>query len=359
MKKFLEQDIVAIAERLGPLAQRFDGKTVLITGAAGFVGGYMLGLFQYLNKNVLKHPMRIIAIDNYLTGTKYNLFFNADDPNLEFFEHDITKPFQTPHPVDFIIHAAGVASPVYYAKYPLETISVTYDGLRHLIELSKEKSPEAILYFSSSEIYGDPHPDRIPTNESYNGDVSSLGLRACYDESKRIGETLATVHAREFGVPIKIVRPFNVYGPGMKRDDYRALPNFLTAALDNRVLQVYNRGTQTRTFCYATDAIDGFLRVLLLGRPGEAYNIGADDGEISMNDLAQRVKKVYGKPVNIKLVEYPEWYPVGEPSRRCPDITKAREELGFNNFVPLDYGIARMIDWYRKLEKLEKGAVDK
>lgn len=349
MKKFLEKDITNLAVRLGKLANNFEGKTVLITGAAGFVGGYMLGLFQYLNKNVFTNPANVIAVDNYLTGTKNNPFYDQNDPHLTFLRHDATEPYELDTPVDYIIHAAGVASPVYYAKFPLETIGVAVDGLRNMLDLAKKNPVEGVLYFSSSEIYGDPHPEFIPTPEHYYGNVSSMGLRACYDESKRLGETIATVYEREHGVPVKIVRPFNVYGPGMKRDDYRALPNFLNAALDGKTLEVHNRGTQTRTFCYATDAIDGFLRVLLLGKPGEAYNIGSDDEEISMQELAERVVKVHGKPVDVSLADYPEGYPVGDPNRRRPDITKARTMLGYAPSTPLDEGLERMFEWYKLL----------
>jgi UDP-glucuronate decarboxylase len=165
------------------------------------------------------------------------------------------------------LHAAGVASPVYYMRYPLETIDSAVQGTKNLLELArKNKHLESFIFFSSSEIYGDPDPGSVPTPETYHGYVSSVGPRACYDESKRLGETIATVYQQRYDVPVKIVRPFNVFGPGMRHDDRRVIPMFTYEALNGRPLPVHSDGSQTRTFCYITDAICGFLQTLLKGK---------------------------------------------------------------------------------------------
>jgi UDP-glucuronate decarboxylase len=306
-----------------------------------------VGVLQRFNQRFPEKPITIIALDNLITGLKDNPFFEYDDKNFIFTQHDVIDPLEVEHKVDYVMHAAGIASPVYYAKYPLETINATVEGLKNVINFSLENKPESIVYFSSSEIYGDPHPDFIPTPETYYGHVSSTGLRACYDESKRMGETIATVYHRLHDLPIKIIRPFNVYGPGMHVRDQRVLPNFLNAALEDKTIEIHNRGEQTRTFCYAGDAVEGFFRVMLLGKNGEAYNIGSDQEEISMIDLAKRVEKVHGKKLDIKLSDYPAGYPVGDPNRRLPDITKARTQLGYDPQTSLDTGLERMLEWYR------------
>lgn len=349
MNEFLTQELKELTEKLGSHSGRFEGKTVLITGAAGFIGSWLVGLLQWLNKNTFARPATIIAVDNYITGMERNPFIDMNDDHLLFEKADITKPLTLRERPDLIVHAAGIASPVFYAKYPLETMTSTIDGLRNILELAREVKPEAVLYFSSSEIYGDPDPKFIPTPETYNGNVSSTGLRACYDEAKRIGETISTVYHRIYGVPVVLVRPFNVYGPGMKIDDQRVLPNFLNAALEGKTLEIHNRGEQTRTFCYATDAVNGFLRVLLSGKPGEAYNIGMDNEEISIAELARRVEVVVGKKLDIQIKDYPEGYPVGDPNRRCPSLTKARTGLGYDPSISLDEGLARMLKWYQLL----------
>ncbi|WP_437672269.1 NAD-dependent epimerase/dehydratase family protein [Sorangium sp. So ce131] len=351
MERLLSEELRRLSAMLEDVAHRLDGKTVLITGAAGFIGSYLVGVLQELSRSRLARPARIVALDNFITGTKDSRFFDLDDPALTFEKHDVTEPYRGEVNPDFILHAAGIASPVVYARYPLETITAAIDGIRNVLELARRTRPEAVLYFSSSEIYGDPPPELIPTPEDYPGRVSPTGLRACYDESKRLGETIATVYHRKYGVPVTIVRPFNVYGPGMRRDDYRVLPSFLGAALDRRALEVFGDGTQTRTFCYATDGVNGFLRALLLGRPGEVYNIGSDAEEISMRDLARKVEEALGEPLDIRLAAPPEGYPVGDPSRRRPDITKAKRELGYAPTVPLAEGLPRMIAWYRLLRE--------
>ena len=349
MRAFIDAQFAEMTEKLGKDAKRFEGKTVLLNGAGGFLGNHIVALLQHLNRTQFKKPVHIIALDNFLTGVKDSLFVDRSDPNLEFIQHDVRVPFATPKKIHFIMHAASIASPVYYAKYPMETLAATVDGLRHTLDLAREKKPEAVLYFSSSEIYGDPDAANIPTKEDYNGNVSHTALRACYDESKRVGETIATIYHRMYGVPVVSVRPFNAYGPGMKVDDKRVLPNFLNAALDGKTIEIHNRGAQTRTFAYITDTINGYLRVLLRGRPGEAYNIGSDADEISMFELAKKVESVFGKPLDIQLAKYPKGYPVGDPTRRRPDITKARKELGYNPTVALEDGLKRMLTWYKFL----------
>lgn len=351
MRTLITEELSELTKELGKVADQMEGKTFLINGAAGFLGNYFVGVLQHLNRTRFKKPARIIGLDNFIVGVKNSPFFDLKDPNLEFISHDVRLPYETSKDVDYIIHAAGIASPVYYAKYPLETIAATVDGLKNTLEFARIKKPKGILYFSSSEIYGDPPSEYIPTPEDYRGNVSSTGLRACYDEAKRLGETLATIYHRIYEVPVMIVRPFNVYGPGMKRDDQRVLPNFLNAALDGKTINIHARGEQTRTFSYATDAVNGFFRALILGRPGEAYNIGIDSGEISMHDLAKKVEKVHGKPLDIKLADYPEGYPVGDPNRRRPDIEKARKELGYAPKIALDEGLKRILRWYQLLRK--------
>lgn len=348
MRTFIEQELSALARELEPVVNQLEGKTVLINGAGGFLGGYFVGLLQFLNRTAFtKNPVHIIGLDNLITGAKESHFFDLEDPNLEFVVHDVRVHYETQKNIDYMMHAAGIASPFYYAKYPLDTIAATIDGLKNTLELARIKNPKGILYFSSSEIYGDPHPEFIPTPEHYRGNVSSTGLRACYDEAKRLGETIATIYNRLYDLPVTIVRPFNVYGPGMKANDQRVVPNFLNAALDGRAIEIHNRGEQTRTFSYVTDAVNGFFRVLFLGKPGEAYNIGSDHEEISMVELAKRVEKAHGQPLTIKLAEYPEGYPVGDPNRRNPDISKARRELHYDPKVTLDDGLKRVLEWYR------------
>jgi UDP-glucuronate decarboxylase len=239
---------------------------------------------------------------------------------------------------------AGIASPYYYRAYPLETLDVAVLGTRRLLDIAR-RCGSRMVYFSSSEIYGDPDPRHVPTLESYRGNVSALGPRACYDESKRLAETLCWIYHERFGTQATIVRPFNVYGPGMKEKDYRVLPNIASRVRGGLPVHVYGTGRQTRTFCYATDAVRGFLLALLKGNPGEAYNIGNPVPEISMMDLVKTVSRVLGRRVPMQRIDYPDSYPADEPMRRCPDITKARLQLGYEPRVPLEEGLKRFFSW--------------
>jgi UDP-glucuronate decarboxylase len=200
-------------------------------------------------------------------------------------------------------------------------------------------------FFSSSEIYGDPDPKHVPIQESYRGNVSCQGPRACYDESKRTGETLCYIFHSTEGTHTNVIRPFNVFGPGMQETDYRVLPNFASRIKGGLPLHVYGSGNQTRTFCYITDAMVGFMLVILKGVAGEAYNIGNPKPEISMVDLVKRIEKVSTRDVAYDIVEYPDSYPADEPNRRAPDIRKAGLQLKYEPGVDLDNGLKRFLDW--------------
>lgn len=354
---YANQDLLATAQNLGADAHRFAGKTVLVAGAAGFLGRHIIALFQHLNAHVLPEPCKVLAVDNFITGDQAALIEDShNDPNIVSVWADISYPLPVRGKLDFIVHAAGIASPAYYTKFPLETIECAVQGTRHLLDLARlSENLEGFLYFSSSEIYGDPAPEAIPTPETYNGYVSCTGPRACYDESKRLGETIATIYHQRYGVPVTIVRPFNVFGPGMLYNDRRVVPMFTYEALNGRPLPVHGDGTQTRTFCYVTDAIAGFLKVMLNGKRGDAYNIGNGDDEISMGDLA----KMYANVIpgsTVRLIPYPSTYPAGEPRRRCPDLTKAKTDLGFGVTVGMEEGLKRFVAWARENETYRRRA---
>jgi len=343
-----QDDEKKIVENLGSDAHRFSGKTILLSGGAGFLGRHFIAVFRRLNKDVLAKPCKVISADNYITGEQTELYESGHhDPNILDVWADVSYPLPVREDLHFILHAAGVASPVYYMKYPLETIESAVQGTKNLLELARRnKELEGFLFFSSSEIYGDPDPKSVPTPETYHGYVSSVGPRACYDESKRLGETISTIYQQQFNVPVKIVRPFNVFGPGMKHDDRRVIPMFTFEALNGRALPVHGDGKQTRTFCYITDSIPGFLKTLLKGKPGEAYNIGNANNEISMEDLA----KMYSSVVpgsTVQYISYPDTYPGGEPQRRCPDLTKAGKDLGYASQMDIQTGLARFVAWAR------------
>jgi len=342
MQDFLQSDIGEIIRRLGQFAQAFAGKTVLITGGQGFLGRYFIEVFAGMNKTVLSsNPVKVVALDNLITSRRAS---EMKHEGMSFVAHDVIQPYDHPGPIDFIIHAAGIASPFYYRAYPLETLDVAITGTRNMLTLAEAKGAR-FAFFSSSEIYGDPDAKHVPMQESYRGNVASQGPRACYDESKRVGETLCYIFHTKYGTSTTIIRPFNVYGPGMGELDYRVLPNFASRIKGGQPLNVYGSGVQTRTFCYITDALVGFLLAVLKGVPGETYNIGNPRPEISMVQLVEALQGAVGRKVPYNLIEYPDSYPADEPMRRSPDIRKARLQLEFEPQVSLDDGLKRFMDW--------------
>lgn len=344
-ENIIEEDIAQIVDSIADIVKKLEGKTVLVTGGSGFLGKYIVGTIQHLNKNKFKKPCKLISIDNNITSVNSNYYKIPKNDYIIFKKRDVTKPISIKSSIDYIVHAAGIASPIYYQKYPLETINVAVDGTKNLLNLAVQKKVKSFLFFSSSEIYGNPTPDAIPTKETYNGNVSCIGPRSCYDESKRLGETYCMNYFAIYNTPIKIVRPFNIYGPGMRPNDYRVISSFIYNALHKKPLLVHLKGKQTRTFCYISDATVAIFKVLLSEQNGEVYNIGNDEKEIDMNELAHTLNHVFDKKLVINHIPYPKDYPGGEPQRRCPDLHKIKKNLGYKPAVLLKEGLARTYTW--------------
>lgn len=338
MKHFLNSDIEVILQNTKDIKNYFQNKRILLTGGNGFLGKYIVEIFRKFNEE-FKNPLKLTVLDK-------NVSIRKIDKNIEIIKKDLSKPFFTKKKYDIVIHAAGIASPFYYRKKPLETIEVTIEGIKNCLELAK-KNKSKLVYFSTSEIYGNPDRSNVPTKESYNGNVSSMGPRSCYDESKRLGETYCYIHNNYFNTHTNIIRPFNVYGPGMKQNDYRIFPNFISDILSKKQLKIYGSGNQTRTYCYITDAIEGFLRVIVLGKSGEAYNIGNTKPEISVKNIVKILKKINGGEIKSKVINYPASYPEDEPIRRCPNISKANKDLKYEPKISLEKGLKNYLFWAR------------
>lgn len=356
---WLADDWSRVVATMGEKARIFYGARILLTGAAGFLGFNFLHFFNHLNriKSLSDEPVHVVAVDNYLRGkSRWIVELAQADPNIQLRTFDITTPWPPDDmKFDFIIHGASVASPTYYRQFPLETLDANVSGLRNMLDLALASHIRSMVFFSSSEIYGDPPAHEIPTKETFRGNVACTGPRACYDESKRLGETLCYIYTKKHAVPVKMIRPFNNYGPGLRLTDRRVLPDFCTDALANRDIVLLSDGKATRTFCYSSDALTGYLLVLVSQHQGEAFNVGSQTPELSMRELAALVLRAAssGKSVVCKQSDDRE-YLTDNPLRRCPDLSKSKAVLGYEPKVDLETGVRRLIEWYRRFAKLEE-----
>ncbi len=349
-------DLSSTAKRLSEEFSQMAGKRLLITGGAGFLGYYLVQAPLWWNR-LGGEPIDVTVYDNWIRGVPAWQESLAADEHLTLATHDVREPMPTEAPdFDYVIHAASIASPTYYRQHPIETMDANVQGLRNLLDYALARRDRGaplsgLLYYSTSEIYGDPTPENIPTPETYRGNVSCTGPRACYDESKRYGETLCVNFAQQYDLPITIARPFNNYGPGLKITDRRVLPDFARDVFAGRDIVMLSDGTPTRTFCYVADAVTGYYKTLVRGRPGEAYNIGTDAQEVSMSELAESVVEIasrrfgYAGSVVHRASEESD-YLVDNPNRRSPVITKARTELGYDPIVGFQEGLERSMVWY-------------
>ena len=337
---FLE-DIKSIANELEEFYDELEGKTVLIAGGKGFLGTYFTSVLTKINETLSK-PMKIIVLDSLITSKDKK---DSVNQNIEFLEQDISKSFEISNNIDYIIHAASIASPPTYRKFPIKTVDVNYQGTKNLLEIAKEKKVRSMLLLSSSEIYGDP--EIFPTPESYVGKVSCTGPRACYDESKRLAETISILYFQQYKIPIKIARPFNVYGPYLNLDDGRIIPDFMNNAINKSQIIIHSDGSPTRSFCYVSDAIGGFFKLLLSKHDGIICNVGNDE-EVSVKNVADTIKNIVAKPISIKIIESNDPnYTKDNPQRRCPDLSLIKKSVNYIPKIDLEEGLKRVYKWYR------------
>lgn len=297
---------------------------ILVTGGAGFIGSH---LCEFLSKGY-----EVVCMDNLLTGRKDNI----ENIDVEFIEHDITEPFDIS--ADFIFNMASPASPVFYQKYPLETLETNSIGMKNVLDNAR-KYGSRVVQASTSEVYGDPQVH--PQKEDYWGNVNPIGPRSCYDEGKRFAESICMNYYYTHGVEIVLARIFNTYGPRMLLDDGRVVPNFICQALKNEPITVYGKGNHTRSFCYITDMVAGLMALLDKGKIGEVYNIG-NPAEYTILELAEAIKKTCDSNSEIIFKELPE----DDPVKRKPDISKI-SNTGWKPKVQLDKGMAKTVEWFR------------
>lgn len=305
---------------------------VLVSGGAGFIGSHLCA-------RLLDEGHAVLCVDNLLTGSRSNIETLLGRPRFVFLHHDVIEPLA--FEADAVFHLASPASPVGYMEHPFETILVNSMGTYRILQRVREAGAK-FLITSTSEIYGDPqvHPQR----EDYFGNVNSVGPRACYDESKRLGETITMEFIRQYGVDARIVRIFNTYGPHSQLDDGRIIPNFLTQALKNQPLTIHGDGSQTRSLCYVTDLVDGLMRAMFTpGTTGQIYNLGNPE-EHTVLEYAQLITRLCES--SSEFVFEPKRQ--DDPDRRRPDISKAREQLGWEPAVSLEAGMTWTIAWFRQ-----------
>lgn len=308
-------------------------ETCLVSGGAGFIG-------SWLCESLLK-DFRVICLDDLSSGNEKNISTLRKDKNFKFFKHNIIKPLKISEKVNYIFHLASRASPIDYQAYPIHTMLTNSIGTYNMLNIAKEKKAR-FLFSSTSEVYGDPieHPQK----ESYWGNVNPIGIRACYDESKRFSEALTMTFMREFSIEVRIVRIFNTYGPRMKEDDGRVISNFITQALKGKAITVYGNGSQTRSFCYISDMVDGIIKAMFSDKAmGEVINLG-NPNEFEILELANLVKKLTNSRSKIIFKDLPE----DDPKRRCPNIDKAKRLLNWEPKISLEKGLKRTIQYFKK-----------
>ncbi len=310
---------------------------ILVTGGAGFIGSHLID-------RLMAQGHEVVCLDNFYTGRKVNLCQWLGNPNFESIRHDITEPIRLE--VDRIYHLACPASPVHYQYNPVKTIKTNVLGTLHMLGLAKRVKARLLLA-STSEVYGDPEVH--PQPEEYRGNVNPIGPRACYDEGKRVAETLAFDYHRDNGVDIRVARIFNTYGPRMLPDDGRVVSNFVVQALAGKALTVYGDGSQTRSFCYVSDLVEGLMR-LMEGDFIGPVNLG-NPGEYTILELAQKIQQMANPGAELIFKPLPQ----DDPKKRQPDITRARDYLGWEPTIPLDEGLQTTIEDFRARLRAAEG----
>jgi UDP-glucuronate decarboxylase len=333
-----KEEIEEIISNLGDVSKSIEGKSVLVTGGAGFLGSWICEV-------LVGQGAKVICLDNLVSGLKSNISSMRDRDNFKFIQHDITQSFFIDEPLDIVMHLASRASPFEFEIYPIQILKANTLGIWVALGIAKKHNAR-FLYTSTSEIYGDAKD--IPTTEDYRGNVNPIGPRSCYDEAKRCGESYVMAYKLQHDLDIRIARIFNTYGPRMRAEGVygRVIPRFVEQALSNKPITIFGDGSQTRSFCYVTDQVEGLLKLAFSERAkGEVVNIG-NDKEITILELAKLVKELTNSSSKMEFHPLPK----DDPQRRKPDITKAKEVLGWEPKVELKDGLSKMIDWFKEKE---------
>ena len=311
-------------------------KVAVVTGGAGFIGSHLCDL-------LIGKGFKVICLDNLITGSKKNISHLEKNKNFEFIRWDVVKPLNLSLKIDYLFHLASPASPIDYQRYPEETALTNSLGTINMLELAKNTGAKFLLA-STSEVYGDPKEH--PQKETYWGNVNSFGPRSCYDECKRFAETMTYLYIHKYGVDGRVIRIFNTYGPKMRKDDGRAVSNFINQAISGKTLTVNGDGNQTRSFCFVSDMVVGIEKAMFTkGTKGEIFNLGNDE-EYKIIDLAKKIRKMAGSKSKIVFGPYPQ----DDPQQRKPDITKAKKLLDWEPKISVDEGLVKTIEYYRGLK---------
>jgi UDP-glucuronate decarboxylase len=344
LNSVIKEDIDKIVEELREDLKKFEGKTVFITGASGLIASYIIDTLVSFN-TMSKNPCKIIAVTKNPITEKSRLHHLINNSNVIFLRQDVGKNFSIIGKPDIIIHAASRANPTAFLKDPLDTIDANVNGTRKILDYAAKNKLEQFIFFSSAEIYGNPHPDFIPTKENYNGNVDCTHPYACYIESKRISETLCSIFFRNFGVPSKMLRILLAYGPGIKNDG-KVISDFFDRAINKKEITLKDSGQSRRSFCYISDVTRAIFKIIFNGKAGEAYNIGNDleENNTSILDLAKQISKISGEGIEVK--PNPEAQQNIKDNRRV-NIEKLRS-LGFEPVVNLEEGLKRLRRYYHE-----------